>query len=203
MARRRFSRARRRIAKGKKDWVVGMWTQDLDQPVGATGTQFYTLIDEQELEEKDDKLTVLRVVGDIWTFPQSATGGSYNGAVRYWHGIKVFDLDSAGALLPMSPFDANDADADWMYLRTGFCALGPDFGDPAGANLHTTHFRSEHLYQNAGWGGEHIDIQVKRRLSARQVLILAMGAVGDNLFFERAATAVTHFGFVRVLVGNL
>jgi len=62
------------------------------------------------------------------------------------------------------------------------------------------------MYGNSGWGGDHIDIQVKRRLAANEVLILAMGASIDNTHTTSASGATiscAHHIFVRTLVGNL
>lgn len=201
----RRRRGGRRLARGKKDWVVGPWAEDRDQPVGQTGTQFYTLIDGAELEEKDDKLTVLRVVGDIWTIPVDIATGMAHGGIRYWHGIKVFETDNAGLILPQFPSDFVDADASWMYLRVGFqCWMAQDTGSGA-RQIATIPGQSWHMYANSGWGQTHIDIQVKRRLEGNEVLLLAMGAVVALPFDTSVAntTSLTHGVFVRSLCGNL
>jgi len=206
---RRVSRRRgtRRLAKSKKDWIVGPWDEDRDQPLGMNNTQFYTLIDGAELEEKDDRLTVLRVVGDAWTIPvQNATGMS-QGGILYWMGLKVFETDATGLILPQYPNNAVDADASWMYLRVGYSTFFPqDIGGGA-RHIASQGSRSSHFYSNSGWGNEHIDIQVKRRLEGNEVLLLAMGA-DIRLPYDDAANpsgtnSLTHYIFVRTLVGNL
>lgn len=206
MRRIRRRRGGRRLGKSKKDWIVGPWEEDRDQPLGGSGTQFYTLIDGAELEEKDDKLTVLRVVGDIWTIPVQIATGMALGGIKYWQGIKVFETDNTGAILPQFPVDAVDADASWMYLRVGWKSfIQTDIGGGARAIIADTG-HSNHFYSNSGWGGDHIDIQVKRRLEANEVLLLAMGA-DVNLPYDTANlannTSLTHAVFVRTLVGNL
>jgi len=190
------------MARGKKDWVVGPWTSDRDQPSGVAGTQFYTLIDGAELEEKDDRLTVLRIVGDLWTIPTDATNMA-NGGILYWHGIKVFETDNAGALLPLVPFNFADADASWMYIRMGYFVCH-DRDTGGGRLMMETLSKSDHLYSNSGWGGDHIDIQVKRKLQANEVLICAMGAQQD-LPYDNGGLGVslTHNIWLRTLVGNL
>jgi len=200
--RRRMRNTRRRISKGKKDWVVGVWGSEDDQPLGVAGTQFYTLVDDSVLEQKDDKLTVLRIVGDLWTHPGGTDAVTIAGGIKYWWGIKVFELDSAGQLLPQTPVDFVDADGNWMFLRVGF--FGSQVNISA-ANRYYEVFQSEHMYGNSGWGQNHIDIQVKRKMGARDVLILAMGAQA-YLPLETAygsCTSVSHSAFMRVLVSNL
>jgi len=203
---RRRGGRRARIAKGKKDWVVGPWAVDRDQPVGQTGTQFYTLIDGAELEEKDDRLTVLRIVGDLWTIPTDTTTNMALGGALYWHGIKVFETDNTGAILPQFPLDTVDADAKWMYLRVGYTVwVNDSFGGGARV-LARTPAASTHMYGNSGWGADHIDIQVKRRLEGNEVLLLAMGlGVPDRPYDSTAAntTSAYHAIFLRTLVGNL
>lgn len=196
-------RGRRRVTKGKKDWVVGIWGEDTDQPVGPSSTQFYVLIDEQTLEDKDDKLTVLRIVGDLWTRPIAAGGGSYAGALKYGWGIKVFEVDNTGALLPQTVLDFQEADANWLFMRVGSVEYQIRQDTNPTPQVWTEVYETQHMYQNSGWGMHHIDVQVKRRMSANEVLILAMGAIGDNKFGARAATACEHAAFLRVLVGNL
>lgn len=205
MRRVRRRRGSRRIAKGKKDWIVGPWELDVDQPNGQSGTQFYTLIDGAELEEKDDRLTVLRIVGDIWSIPTHPTTRNAMGGGMYWHGIKVFETDNSGAILPQFPSDAIDADASWLYLRQGYqCWIPFDFG---GGQIAQGAAESLHGYSNSGWGGSHIDVQVKRRLEANEVLLLAMGGNAPLLPWDSnvspASYAWAHGVFVRTLVGNL
>jgi len=65
--------------------------------------------------------------------------------------------------------------------------------------------RSQHYYSNSGWGGDHIDVQVKRKLEGNEVLLLAMGAMVLLPYDSTVAanTSLTHSIFVRSLVGNL
>lgn len=196
-------RARRRIAKGKKDWVVGIWGEDVDQPVGLNSTQYYTLITEDVLEDKDDKLTVLRIVGDFWTLPIDGPSGIAVGSIKYWHGIKVFEVDETGALLPQSPNDVDNADGSWMYLRVGYKNHAVLRAGDGVTNYSQETMRSRHLYQNSGWGEDHIDVQVKRRLTGREVLIFAAGCQGVTWGQVGSVSSCTHAGFLRILVGNL
>jgi len=200
--RRRMRSRGKRLAKGKKDWVVGVWGTDQDQPLGVANSQYYTLVDDSVLEQKDDKLTVLRIVGDLWTWPGGSDAVTIAGGIQYWWGIKVFELDSAGALLPQAPIDFTDADGSWMFLRVGF------FGSQVnvnGTNRFYEVYQSEHAYSNSGWGGNHIDIQVKRKMGARDVLILCMGAVTylPLVTAYGTATSCIHAAFMRVLCSNL
>lgn len=203
MRRVRRRRGSRRLAKGKKDWVVGPWTTDRDQPLGQTGTQFYTLIDGAELEEKDDRLTVLRIVGDVWTVPVRTATGLADGGGKYWYGIKVFETDNTGALLPVFPLDGVDADANWMFLRVGFTSWEPN--TDGGGVTRCRYTESHHGYANSGWAGAHIDVQVKRRLQDNEVLILAAGMQVELPYTSGLSTNFTceHNIFVRTLVGNL
>jgi len=195
---RRRGGRRPRLAKGKTDWIVSSFI-DVDQPLGLVNTdfQYYTLIDEATLEEKDDKLTVLRICGEAWTFPQGP-GGRAGGTIEYHHGIKVFEVDSGGALLPLTPEDPDDRDAGghmgWMHLTSGFTMWN-------GGVVDEPYFSPSGFQK---FGGSHkIDLTVKRKLEGREVLIFAMGAANWSWFVNQGATACIHGLRLRTLVGNL
>lgn len=186
---RRKTRPRARRRPGMKgDWVIGAESNCLipldvssdcqDTPTTALST-FLSLIDSQDLLDKEDAMTVVRIVGDVpVSFRISTPEGSNPPLVLMTmrEGIYVAGADGA---LPVADVIANnpalteDLELDsWMWLRTrSFHLQGPLGGGVA--------WQSPQDY--AQLMNTHLDLRVKRKLKRGQELVYVVYCFHETL----------------------
>lgn len=183
--RRRYSRGRSRRVTGKGDWVLGLKTNcpvntaylasmQCDAEGSPPDPLAFSLIDSDDIAEKQDSLTCVRIVGEINHVQSMVIPGS---DVTPWsvqcivaEGIYVSTADggSPADVIDLDPALSGDLEMDqWLWLRKmPFTFMG--FG-----GVGTT----AHLWQgNGDYSGAlnpHVDIRVKRKLKRGQELIYA------------------------------
>jgi len=165
-------RSRGRARKGT-DWIATTGDQAivLGPPPQTTLAEFL-LITADELAEHGDNVLLHRLCGYVWAYgPVRAAGGPLTGGCFFNWGVRIAEQDATGLILPLDPDLPDDMDAGWLFLRSQ--PLGA-FGDPAFAAMVCN------VSPVVGSGGAHgttggpaIDINVKRKISGRQVLLLS------------------------------
>lgn len=124
-------------------------------------TQGFALVDDTDMEEKDGRLTVERVVGQVMLYgPSDVTGATFDPCFVHM-GLILSDLDNTGSVTAFSPASPIDLEGPWMWLDRVFV---PSANDSAGFNINTTN-----------WGTKvDIDVHVRRKMHERQDLMLIM-----------------------------
>lgn len=180
---RRLGRPRGRRMKG--DWIVmindncptALTVEPCDAPTlaGAEAGTFL-LIDTADVGAKQDSLTCMRIVGDIHHACRVAYGGSLltPGSFRgdrwiLYEGIYKSMSDDLGAIVVLDPRASLDMESDqWMWRRTTMFHAGV-FTNSGGTIRSFEQFDNGQEISSNG-GGAHIDVVVKRKLSASDVL---------------------------------
>lgn len=185
--RRRYSRGRSRRVTGKGDWVLGLKTNCPVNTAYTDATQCdfegsppnptaFSLIDSDDISEKQDSLTCVRIVGELNHVQSMVIPGAdlspWSLQLIVAEGIYVSTTDGAGPpsdVIDLDPALSGDLELDqWLWLRKmPFTFMG--FGGTGS---------TAHLWQgNGDYSGAlnpHIDIRVKRKLKRGQELIYAV-----------------------------
>jgi len=164
-------RSSRRRARGgprrQTDWVAFHLDDISGLIISPAMPQGYALIDGSDMSEKDGKLTVERVVGDVIIFdPKDGAGTqTHSELLRYYYGIKVYELDQNSNIVGLDPDNANDMEAQWLTLGHGLWS----------AESMTTAGVTIFPYAHHGAAHFHIDVHVRRKLTEREILVMDIG----------------------------
>lgn len=184
--RKRLSRHRpRRNPARKGDWVVLAgeacptdcpFIIPCDSDATTANVNTFTLLDSQDLLEKADSMTVMRIVGDFnpmasWAFNTITSGGPVQQVIMVRAGIYKSVEDNEGAFT-RDPFHEDDFGADcWLWLRQyDFIFDSLNNQGPGGASLEQWH-----SCQDYSPDGSHLDLRVKRKMQQGENLLLAVG----------------------------
>lgn len=154
-------RARRRgLTRGPKrsvDWEGN--AEFNDQFTG--GSVIYALVDDQDITDHDGKLTIERVVGDLYVHNVQDNLGA---PVPAWccAGITTSDVDQGGNVTNWNAGLTSDAEGPWMWRRWWPVMNG---------SLLTETFPE---YLALLQADAHLDVQVKRKLRDRMNLVLCI-----------------------------
>lgn len=189
---KRRSRAVRRPGM-RGDWVVGMDFNCPEEVSFANTCQAmaedpptptdFSLIDSQDLLDKEDALTVVRIVGDVpmwvWCIDPAFVGiAAATCTIR--EGIYVAGADGAlptANVISLNPGVPGDVELDsWMWLRTRVFKFAAFQG--GGGPGATVQFQSGQDY--APGSNDHLDIRVKRRLKRGQELVYTACSFGHD-----------------------
>jgi len=176
MRRRRLRNAPRR----QTDWI-----SFIEQDTFASVTEAFALIDDQDLVDKDGKLTVERIVGEVLLVPIDAGGGATS--TLAWEGIIVSDLDNAGLVTPWDPADGIDAEGPWLWRRVRQVGVALAGATP----VNTLAFELE---------TNHIDVSARRKMHERQDLLYVVRFQGSIITGQPAATGFNIVMNLRTLV---
>lgn len=195
--RRRLHRSRPHTA-GKGDWVVGLNSEcPIDVIVTACEepTQdpplLFALVDSTDIADKQDKLTVVRTVGEIpatcfWQISNGGTGPvNFHSVVSLHEGIYVSTVDPLGNVLGMDPALSADLESDsWMWLRKRILVFSGKVGggDTIAAAAQMT--------EGSDPMGPHIDLRVKRKLEQGFELVYSAHATVSTQSFGVGALAI-------------
>jgi len=156
--RRRSRRTRRSGMRRQTDWipqVEGTWLQSSI----ALSPMLIALVDEVDIEEKQDHLTIERIVGEFHVYVRKAAGTLTEGLI--YAGIIVTDVDTTGGVTAFSPEDDDDSEGEWLWRRSwGFFPTTATDVRVLNAEFPT-----------------HLDVHVRRKMGQRQALILSITAV--------------------------
>jgi len=178
---RRRSLRRSRIRGRRGDWICTNGSQEiilLDPGVSNTIGEF-ELITPDEVGEHTDKILLQRVVGYFHASgPLSTAAGSLEGAMSFTWGLRCATQNSVGQVLPLDPADIGDMDAQWLFLRQHIMGQFEHIGGGIGTEF-TAPFNYAPIVgaggRHAPQGGPAIDINVKRKLTGRDSLLLSVG----------------------------
>lgn len=175
---RRFGRTR--VPRRKTDWIAS--SVGVLREVDATGAQFNTLIDFNDLTDHCDYLTVRRIVGDFYV---NAPVDAAVVNVVCFYGIYLDHADTTGSVLGLSPASAVDADSEkWMHR--GLWSIANKTNDINGSSAGTRFVIDM-----------HVDTRVMRKMSGRDVLIFTYFILqNDGITFSN----VDEFINIRTLV---
>jgi len=201
--RRRRSRTPHRRKPGMKgDWIIGASencstgipqracsSSDIPTPLA------FSLIDSQDLLDKEDKLTVVRTVGEIYRSFFVETGPGASGT-DFWcaqmtvhEGIYVAGSDGGlptATVIQLDPSVPQDLELDtWMWIRhtsiicSNLSSTGGSFvsGEPGDG--------TEPL-------GAHIDLRVKRRLIRGEELVYVVSCTTETHVAQTGHEPVWH-----------
>jgi len=155
----RRRRTRRSGMRRQTDWIPQVNDGAFFQIDISTTPALIALVDEVDIEEKQDHLTIERVVGEVFVYTR-AVSGNLTEAIIY-AGIIVSDVDTSSGVTPFSPSDDDDSEGEWLWRR----AWG--FFPATAADVRVL---------NAEWP-THLDVRVRRKMSQRQALLLCITAV--------------------------
>jgi len=148
---RRRGRVRRSGMRRQTDWIP----QTNDGAVLQTSNvALIALVDELDIEEHQDHLTIERVVGEVVLCARDSVGATCPAII--YMGIIVSDADSGGGVTPWGPASSTDAESEWLWRRM-YHSLVPTLGAES--------------YQPS-----QFDIHVRRKMSQRQALLLNITA---------------------------
>lgn len=212
---RRRAPKRRTARRMHGDWVVGIDHNcglpiPSDQPCTGGGTDpgtflndtlDFSLIDTSDIQDKEDALTVVRVVGDLPMFASIrgvlADNSFLLRTITVREGIYVSTVDPNGVAIDMDPRTAGDMESDcWLYLRTRtfkFAAVGV-------TGSHVCMWQSGADYSQQQ--NDHLDLRVKRKLKRGQELIYTAGGFFEEVDVAQAGVvnAVVFSGHLRCYV---
>lgn len=142
------------------------WEPFTDQAVaiglGAPLAYYGALLDQNDAAEKDGKLTVTRVVGDVIIYNvNTATLTATIGLFRM--GVILADVDGAGNVMELDLASPPVQEMSWLYFRAQ--AVG---------TFQTSGTADACSDSNQGHmpNGAHLDIKVARKMTERQSLLL-------------------------------
>jgi len=193
---RRKGRKRPRANGMKGDWIFLMNNLCSDiipntDPCSAlvvANTDQRFLIDSTDIDDKQDALTICRIVGEfcplvnvVWD--DSATGTVPRGFRASWHmGIYTSSVNhTSGDISQLDPANQVDLDSDrWLFLRTWLVTdLGP-VGETSGGvgatPMRTFWWTPQDYAENMN---THLDIRVKRRLVEGDSLVMVNRLVSE------------------------
>lgn len=148
--------AGRRRVRRLTDWISGSQGFDEENSV-LIGPQFFTIINLADLEQHNDRMTVCRMVGQIYFRQRKSAANDFS--VICW-GIYHGQSDGAGSVFPLSPSSLQDADSEnWLFRRT--VAL-VDNSAAVGSDMLNS-------YESAAF-----DTRVMRKLEGLEQLVLAV-----------------------------
>jgi len=160
MRRSRGMRARSR-ARRDVDWISTWANEDVGNP--GPNSLTLELVGSLDMTQKDGKLTVERMVGDILIFNPTDGAGVPANMCRVHAGILVQELDGGGNVMGKSPSSPVDMEDAWLWLANwtvgGPSGLVPDF---------TVAFHTQ------GYRYVHFDVHVRRKMHDRQILVLIL-----------------------------
>lgn len=175
-------RRKRAVNRMRGDWVIGIHMPcGVAVPanvcdagsVGIANPVFFSLIDSQDLLDKEDKLTVVRTVGEIYVGGSALwtpAGTSLSLMQKTWtlhEGIYVAGADGASptaSTIALDPSLAEDCELDtWMWLRHRSVSWAESINAPVQVPLNFEG-GTEYLTQ-------HIDLRVKRKVERGQELV--------------------------------
>jgi len=186
---RRPRRAAHNRATRKGDWIIlgdnacedGIHLGDQNKCVATRedlipSTLAFTWIDDSDIEEKQDSLTIVRMVGEVINRCDFTIGGTAsipNGmgiAVTACEGIYITSDDPNGDIQELIPGFRDDLELDnWLWLRKRVTLV--QVGGVAANGV---------VYSAGGFAGEadgarspHLDIRVARKLKRGTELIYA------------------------------
>lgn len=210
----RFRRRRPRRVKARGmhgDWVVGVdhncmlpivSVMKCSDTAAPNDTTDFSLLDTQDVEDKEDALTVVRIVGDVPIVSRLKFSSEPPGINMVVHtireGIYLSTVDPNGVAVDMDPRLPGDMESDcWLWLRTRsfkFAYVGPATSPPPGI------FWQAASDYNVGQN-DHLDIRVKRKLKRGQELIYTVGAFHEVT--EGSAVINTDFDLMGMLQPHL
>jgi len=150
---RRVARSRGRLRPRRKtDWIGGGSALELEFPVTAI-PQAYSLIDLQDMDEHQDRMTVIRIRGQIAFARTVAATNEF--AFIDW-GVAIQTTNSVEQLINLNPAAFDDQDSeDWLWRGSSF--LGPQHGTVVGA---------------LSCDMIDVDIKAQRKMEGEQLLLL-------------------------------
>lgn len=194
--RRRKASPHRRKPGMKGDWVMGIHENcpvsvpnELCSDAEPANPFAFSLVDQQDLLDKEDKLTVVRTVGELCrSFSSaiingSATNDQFLSLDLTWHeGIYVGGADAevpVATVIELDPSRADDCALDtWMWLRHTHVIISAFLPK---AMVNPVIVAGQFIDGSAI--GEHIDLRVKRKLERGQELVYsAKMTFSQNIF---------------------
>jgi len=183
MRRGRMKRTRRRGVRG--DWICtnGAMQVELLDPGGISSPTIgeFELITPGEVAEHTDKLLLQRVVGYFYILGPYARAtndsGILTGCMTASWGVRVAPQNELGQVLPFDPNNIDDMDSQWLFLRRHEMGAMINIGSTVPwmqlpMNLNPQLGTGG---RHAPQGGPSIDINVKRKLTGRDSLLLSLG----------------------------
>lgn len=167
------------------DWVTAFWAQGAIQ-IPPLGQVDLSLVNDVDLDEKDGRLTVLRIVGDVLCFfiadarIDAGLGGSTS-SIFYHERMYVTRENDLDGGTPHSIGDTDNAEYPFMWHRTNALHVDP-VPVPDG---QTSVFITADNYRQGHPHYHRIDCPVKRRLGDQ-----------DRLFYSIQNTSSTRSMFV-------
>jgi len=157
----RRQRSSRRRARGgprrKTDWIQARFLFSED-PISSGTAFFFDVTDLTDLEDHNDQMTVVRIVGDLlWQQPLLSMNSA---TVLRWGIMRTPEDEGTGIIMDMSPINSSDLDyEDWLTLGTEY-------------------FNSEGTNGSAGVGEivirkTPVDLRVMRKLEGLQKIVIA------------------------------
>ena len=149
-------RTRRTGIRRQTDWIPTVAPITTVQNVSPSNPALIALVDEVDVLDKQDHLTVERIVGEFFAIPLE-NGGNPVPVVWMAAGIIVSDLDNTGGVTSYNPTDPDDAEAAWLWRKSWL------WGTTAGiaAPVHAFPITS-------------LDVHVRRKMGQREVLLLCI-----------------------------
>jgi len=182
MLKRVGGRTRRRGPRRLTDWIKAANGSATEVNLEAVGGASTFMLDETDLDSHNDRMTVIRIVGDY-----IVTGRITGGCPRVIIGTGIYKslLDSSGDPVILNPFLDQDADNE-SWLTKKFWATDNRYSSMSGQTT-SCDMQAHFTY----------DVRVARRLEGRECVILTAVAQGmTNCTF---ATATETFA-LRALV---
>lgn len=185
--RRSFARRPRSMGSKRMDWVPATnvcgvpvdLVDCVDGVVPAGSPTFeYSLLAAQDVIDHTDKLTVLRVVGNIGFVFDPPLVGSTNivdskASITIMEGVYVADTDDAGSFLVHNAALGADAEASWMWRNMRILSVHDmiDLSPAVGATVTRSVLTTDVV---------HVDIPVKRKLGDRNLLLYTCTAINNS-----------------------
>lgn len=184
MRRRRLRTPRaRRSGTKKHDWVLLFQTQ---VPLVVPQTTYtapnavlplqIALLDDQDLQDKQDSLTIVRTVGEIQVMSNMVVtvANPLQIVISVFEGIYIAS-DSAATTAQFDPTLAGDVDRDnWLWLRT----TRHIHDSVGGGVIRETFFNNNDYFAGLS---PHLDIRVMRKLTRGTELVYCVKALVPTL----------------------
>ena len=189
----------RPVARKKLSWLVFWETGigSLSRVMTAAGVAIQTartLVTEAEVEDHDDDLTVLRVIGEYGFFVENAAT-AVDRPYQHECGIMARESIDAGSVTPSLALAAVAEEYPWSWLRTWN-------GLPDGVSSQGQHGMLDAI--TPGTALEKVDIRVKRKLRSGDELYWITNSqivpYGGNLLPANADLFLHDWLRVRILV---
>lgn len=164
MRRIRSRGRRRRLAAGRTDWIVGSWggvNAEVTNPADDTPSRIL-LIDEADLEEHVQRLTILRIVGTLIVGSCNMRGTPENTSYPvYWKaGIIVQETqgDTVDDVLALDPSSAAPMEESWLWVGADLA------GGLLEGDLNSISTLGRGSISGRGYNTWHIDTRCKRKM---------------------------------------